>query len=159
MDPWNCVVKSSLMLQLQLAKSHSSWGQTLFLNYSDIKTQWYWHIPMTHLTSLTSLMCGMCRIITWPSVRSLEKSPGRGCMRHKTTVPATTVKRITRSVWARVHALECRQKLRTIFTTRCKTIPEENDCVIEEIWIEIMQSNHAGQQNYDKTVTKSRRPT
>ena len=44
-------------------------------------------VKKTRLTSLTSLMCGMCRIITWPSLGSQYESPNRGSMRHNTTVP------------------------------------------------------------------------
>ena len=82
-DP--CVVNSSLMLQLQLANSHSSWGQVLSDCY--IKTNELLK-SRTHLTSFTSLMCGMCRIMTWPSLGSQYESPNRGSMRHNTTVPA-----------------------------------------------------------------------
>ncbi len=87
-DP--CVVNSSLMLQLQLANSHSSWGQVLL--DCQIKTQELLN-SRTHLTSLTSLMCGMCRIMTWPSLGSQYESPSRGSIRHNTTVPTERIKK------------------------------------------------------------------
>ena len=124
------------MLQLQLANSHSSWGQVLSDCY--IKTAELLK-SRTHLTSLTSLMCGMCRITTWPSLGSQYESPNRGSMRHNTTVPAErsvkwrTVFRISILLPAQknIFAKSFHNATRTIFPTRCKTIPTRHDELVQ----------------------------
>ena len=52
------------------------------------------HHQPAHQTSLTSHMCGMCRMMTCLSVSSTAASPSSGCMRHVTTVPGGQSKRI-----------------------------------------------------------------